>query len=856
MEALDVGTNRSPIHIALRNDDAVTAGDADDNAFLIRVNSLGLILWRLTYVETHLLDKRRSDDEEDEHDEHDVKHRRQVDLLVMFLLTTAAEWSAHVIPLEPLNGGRLLYYRAEAAMPSGDSPAVPVLECDRMRRRSQRLLEVDLMIHRTDSPELPSASKHRNRPMKSFWSKRLVVGVILSVLASAPAAASVPIAPLIEGAPVKGLSGLLQDPEGWTVASQFLAASGSIAWEGPGGDQLSRIIYVSASGDDQSAAKNPHGRGYYLPSDPEIGTDPTQPRGQIRAYATFAEAIKAVRISKDLRQGDVTRYPEWVLFERGGQYDLKGIPLNINVGQGGPSPEHRRVYAAYGPVIKERPRLFSSESITHSVQLWGDRGGANIAILSLDFASGKLPGTRFIYGAHDILIEDSIFRSLGAAQGGSKNLVFRRNVAHGAFNASAHVQGLYLAEVESVLLEQNVFDMNGYKEDPYDPSTWTASARSTLAVGELPAGTGVQPTRTFFDRNLYLSSYDKLTLVKNIISRGGGGGSTQMRVGGVADENVFLFNYIALAFGGSEANRAKLHDARARRNLVLHDDTLLPPGGFGGGLLVGVGSRARGQVEDNVIAHFHDRKGNHAMVTVRGIPAYADRPAEQAGEILVLNNALVSPRTLPLSIASPASPDGVAKGIIESNSISSPLTVGAMIVGTPTAAGLLMGATEGRGNRYMTPAWSDYPKWTALGLDRFSTLYSSQEAGIAAAGWRFSSANGGAEGWRRDIVSYMSAIDPSYRPDDQVTVDEGAPAGKRRSTAPRLVDTLTAMGMPAESARLSSQRYHAFLRFIERAKANRRGKWNYQYTSDALNNYIRDGFGKAPVNPLGTTLPQ
>jgi hypothetical protein len=65
------------------------------------------------------------------------------------------------------------------------------------------------------------------------------------------------------------------------------------------------------------------------------------------------------------------------------------------------------------------------------------------------------------------------------------------------------------------------------------------------------------------------------------------------------------------------------------------------------------------------------------------------------------------------------------------------------------------------------------------------------------------------------------------------------------------MDILTRMGMSVEAARLSARRYSAFLTFIERAKANRKGSWSYQYTSDALNNYIRDGFGKGAIVALG-----
>ncbi|MGA0287387.1 MAG: hypothetical protein ACO3QA_10180, partial [Phycisphaerales bacterium] len=44
-----------------------------------------------------------------------------------------------------------------------------------------------------------------------------------------------------------------------------------------------------------------------------------------------------------------------------------------------------------------------------------------------------------------------------------------------------------------------------------------------------------------------------------------------------------------------------------------------------------------------------------------------------------------------------------------------------------------------------------------------------------------------------------------------------------------------------------ARRYHAFLTFIQTARANRKGAWDSRWTADAVNNYIREGFGKAPV---------
>jgi hypothetical protein len=56
-------------------------------------------------------------------------------------------------------------------------------------------------------------------------------------------------------------------------------------------------------------------------------------------------------------------------------------------------------------------------------------------------------------------------------------------------------------------------------------------------------------------------------------------------------------------------------------------------------------------------------------------------------------------------------------------------------------------------------------------------------------------------------------------------------------------------------AKLTARRYHAFITFIQRAKENRKGAWDPRWTAEAVNNYIREGFGKAPVTgPYVTTL--
>ena len=105
--------------------------------------------------------------------------------------------------------------------------------------------------------------------------------------------------------------------DGWTVVT-------------PSED--SRLIYVSNSGNDEQA-RTAKGRGYYLPSDPEIGPDPTNPIGPIVPYVTVREAVKKLRgtgwvetnsegqeIVSYAKRGELDAgggYPDWLMYRRG-----------------------------------------------------------------------------------------------------------------------------------------------------------------------------------------------------------------------------------------------------------------------------------------------------------------------------------------------------------------------------------------------------------------------------------------------------------------------------------------------------------------------------------------------------------
>lgn len=656
------------------------------------------------------------------------------------------------------------------------------------------------------------------------------------------------------------------DADGFTDLTAFLAPD-------------ARLVFLAADGDDGLAAQV-HGRGYYQPDDPEIGPDPTHPFGEIVPYGTLAAARAAQRINRriDGNPGE-PRYPEWMLFRRGDTLDIgQTSPLEAHVG--GRSARERRVYTAWGPDALPRPVLRGTPPTW--ITQWGSRGGGQVAVASLEFAyppdldmTGRTSppsiGFALAYGASDVLIEDVLFPPVynNTIQSDADEVAVRRSVISGNWNADAHNQGVYVGGAGDVVLEECVLDMNGYLEDPSRPATWTRGVRADTP--DVPGGRpdygpwpNVQPNRSFYDRNAYLSSYRSMRFRGNIVSRGGGGGAVQMRVGGMAARNVFLFNESALTTCHEQADRGFLQDADVSRNLVLHDDHLLPPGGFGQGLGACAGAGFTATATDNVVAHFHRWNNGGALLFGGGVPAFAAQslPGQRAAFVTLRDNALLTPRHgAALWLEGTAAESGVERAAVAGNAVAVTNTGRVARAGDPIAVdGVDFGGPDVGGNDYATAALAPFglgagpidgrfADWQAAGFDLAGHLHADVTALAVAVGW---------PDHTRDIVGYMQTLDAAYVPDEAVTVDAGAPAENRRPDAPPVWRVLhDYVGFPHDraerppmteaEARLVARRYHAFLTFIERAKANRRGAYDRRYTADALNDWVRAGFGKPVV---------
>ncbi|MFZ9692754.1 MAG: hypothetical protein ACO3EP_12010, partial [Phycisphaerales bacterium] len=662
---------------------------------------------------------------------------------------------------------------------------------------------------------------------------------------------------------------------------------------------------------DTAAKAVKGGRGYYLPSDPEIGPDPLNPVGPIVSYSTPREAFKKVRctgwVETNAQGQEIVSYakreevnaagggwPDWLLYRRGdtfirgedyqspgwallsgelgsmmaygwGDTIVEGGAFRFEAGSpSGRSVSEPLVIAAWGPASEPRPIIHGGFSVVPQLR--------NAVVASLDCqvtANPLLPGNRTglnfanagesVYGAwRNVLLEDC--RSQGHAMiflsggGPSTNLTLRRCVYMDGWQATGHNSAPFngLADGARLTFEECVFDKNGYKENPSDATKWTGALVSNLspggADGSAEPGTGVQATRTWFDRNWYMSGAagDTLVLRGNIAARTGGG-AEQMRSGGVAERNLFLFNHDGMLMGAGEDDYG-VHDTLLKQNVFLHDDLFLPPGAWG---MNSYSQGGRAALVDNVFAHPHrgaNGPGTFFFWQVRNYEssarvlldnAYYARLGrgfctQRSGESLDHPSMTIVGNEIAIGTMF-----GYGYGAISRTAKSSSDTVdGNLYWGDPNASRFTAG--YGGSPQTITSTNRTFAQWQSDGYDTNSQMIADWSSFKSAAGWSAP---------ERDIVSYMQSIDPTYVPNEDVRVDYGCAVGRANAPLVRTVVLGTGFGQIAEdaNARLAARRFHAAITFLNRARENRRGNWDDRYTADALNDYIRQGFGKPRV---------
>ncbi len=279
----------------------------------------------------------------------------------------------------------------------------------------------------------------------------------------------------------------------------------------------SRIVYVSSSDGNDSTGQ------IYNKYSPELGGNPFDPAGNVQAYSSI-EAAK-----RQIRQGAA----DILLLKRG---DVWTQSLGVWCAGGGLSNRERSIVAAYGS-SGPRPLIRS----TASTNLFFIIGCPDVATRFMIFAdldsypSHKDPSSSDYspvdeYSGSEAFavleeIEDVLFENIKTRfgqvniqgwEGLQSRIAFRRNVVADNYNAYGFAQGLYVHGVDGLLVEENVFDSNGFNNN-------VPGAEASI-----------------FDHNVYIQHTNRNVIARRNITSNGAATGIQLRPGGVLSNNLFL----------------------------------------------------------------------------------------------------------------------------------------------------------------------------------------------------------------------------------------------------------------------------------------------------------------------------
>lgn len=304
-------------------------------------------------------------------------------------------------------------------------------------------------------------------------------------------------------------------------------------------------------------------------SDRYTGETPAQP------VRTIAEGMKRLRDGR----------ADWLLLKRGDRFE-EGFGQWRKSGLSADAP---MVIGSYGEA-EERPLLLLEDDsgiVTHG------GGGSppgidHIALVGIHFRAlrprgeGEATGISWHQPSTNFLIEDCVFESFSTGiviqpiGGRHQNIQLRRSVIVDSFNTTGgNPQGIYVVGSDQVLIEECVFDGNGWKPD-------------------FP-GAGAD----IYSHNLYIDTDNSGLIVRGNIIASGASHGIQLRCGGLCEDNLLLRNSIALMMAGRAGPKAE--SAVARNNVILEGKNIddANPRGWG----IDFNNVVSGEMTGNIVAH-------------------------------------------------------------------------------------------------------------------------------------------------------------------------------------------------------------------------------------------------------------
>ncbi len=320
----------------------------------------------------------------------------------------------------------------------------------------------------------------------------------------------------------------------------------------------SRMIYVSTTEGNYKTAQ------LYLLTSKEVGKNPFLPQGKIKAFKSIKAALKEAR----------DHAPDWILLKRGDVWHE-----NLKELKNGESKHAPSLFSSYGQDI-QRPVLKTDTIIGFKIPQnlqFAVLSGIHFQAINKDEIINKNTGVDGIQLVNkkgekieSFLIEDCIIQyykhNLTLLNSGTmKNFVIRRNLILDAYTSpkkkekKAISQGI-LATGANFLLEENIFDHNGWKiqrhpnHDWIDPRAGQATWLNHNAY--FPNAQGV-----IIRKNIFLRS----SSIQNKWTANNGTGSARDVI---IDNNFYMDGEIGISMGGNKNGPLRFVNIKIINNVL------------------------------------------------------------------------------------------------------------------------------------------------------------------------------------------------------------------------------------------------------------------------------------------------
>jgi len=479
-------------------------------------------------------------------------------------------------------------------------------------------------------------------------------------------------------------------------------------------------------------------------------------------------------------------YPDWLLFKCGDTFSgsiVDGAVTGYWVKRGRSATEPILI-SSYG--AGERPIIASGsvDGFRTWNQLYQGQYAGNLAIVGLDFyantyggGSENPRGIWLLGGGANTLVENCYVRGycgnivIGSnghgAAGILQNVAIRRNVVVDAYTivSGGGAQGLYASDANGLLIEENVFDHNG----------WVDSI----------SGSGPN----WYRRNVYLQNGSTGVVFRgNIVS---GTDGLQQRPGGICENNLFLRNALALQFGsGNEPEPAGV-SGTIHGNVILDGRDLQSGSPRGWGLIIG--NTVNTTVDQNVVAH--NVSGTAPNPWVLNFDNGHGNPNGMQNVVFDHNVVCDWGSTGRDAQVASYQSNIIHNILLTNNDIQDVVDATYLLSMTSTTPNLLS-ELHGANNRWYRQSGNAGQMFKVAGVDMTFTAF------------------------KNGINDTTSTFGPISYPDQNRTIGS----------------------------------YHASIggaatldAFMAEARLQSKTNWRVQYTADAVNDYVRAGFGMAPL---------